>query len=134
MGGKGQLSGKMAPFMGASAGLGAHFAERLAARGAEVSLVPRRVAALDAIVQKIQGDRRIDAISLDVADSASCAGLVETAGQINTLINNASPGSNVGARWPITAGLRRLASHNRVGNGRGWRARGEYPLISLHGE
>jgi NAD(P)-dependent dehydrogenase (short-subunit alcohol dehydrogenase family) len=84
------LSGKRALVTGASSGLGAHFAQVLAANGAHVILAARREAALE----RIAGDIRAtggsaETIALDVADPASIARLGERIGGLDILINNA---------------------------------------------
>ncbi len=84
-----QLSGKRALVTGASSGLGAHFAELLAAHGAEVVLAARRIEALDAVARKVGSHAQPSTVTLDVNDSASRARLVETVGPIDILVNNA---------------------------------------------
>jgi NAD(P)-dependent dehydrogenase (short-subunit alcohol dehydrogenase family) len=66
------VSGKIALITGASSGLGAHFAQLLAARGAKVVCAARRLDRLAEVVQAIkdQGGEAI-AVSADVEDEAS---------------------------------------------------------------
>jgi len=92
-----RLDGKTALITGASSGLGAHFANVLAAQGARVLLTARRSELLAEQVQKIQCqgfDAR--AIAMDVTDPASVSHAwdqAEAAGGIDILINNAGAAS-----------------------------------------
>ena len=64
------LEGQVAVVTGASSGLGAHFAETLAAAGAKVAIGARRVDRLAALAQKIaDSDGRALPIKLDVTDA-----------------------------------------------------------------
>ena len=87
------LKGKRALVTGASSGLGARFAEVLAADGAQVLLAARRVDRLASLVASIGaagGDAR--AVELDVIAPGSVASVVAAAadgGGIDILVNNA---------------------------------------------
>ena len=87
------LKGKRALVTGASSGLGARFAEVLAADGAQVLLAARRVDRLASLVASIGaegGDAR--AVELDVIAQGSVASAVAAAadgGGIDILVNNA---------------------------------------------
>ncbi len=87
------LKGKRALVTGASSGLGARFAEVLAADGAQVLLAARRVDRLASLVASIGaagGDAR--AVELDVIAPGSVASAVAAAadgGGIDILVNNA---------------------------------------------
>ncbi|QET02098.1 glucose 1-dehydrogenase [Cupriavidus pauculus] len=83
------LRGKRALVTGASSGLGAHFAQRLAAQGAEVVLAARRVDALEQVARQLEPYGKAQCVALDVTDAASRAAMVEAAGPIDILINNA---------------------------------------------
>ncbi|WP_342049967.1 MULTISPECIES: SDR family NAD(P)-dependent oxidoreductase [unclassified Cupriavidus] len=83
------LRGKRALVTGASSGLGAHFAQRLAAQGAEVVLAARRVDALEHVARQLEPYGKAQCVALDVTDAASRAAMVEAAGPIDILINNA---------------------------------------------
>ncbi|MGK7870001.1 SDR family NAD(P)-dependent oxidoreductase [Falsiroseomonas sp. E2-1-a20] len=82
----GQLAGKRALVTGASSGLGAHFAEVLAARGAEVVLAARRLAALEEVAARIRAaggtctTLQLDMMALDAT---------RLEGGFDILVNNA---------------------------------------------
>ena len=85
-----QLNGKRALVTGASSGLGAHFAQTLAAAGAEVILAARRLEALQENVSRINavgGKARM--VPLDVANPSSIADLALQIDGLDILVNNA---------------------------------------------
>lgn len=88
------LEGQVAVVTGASSGLGAHFAQVLAAAGAKVAIGARRVDRLADLAKTIEaaGGRALP-VELDVADPASVARAVtiaeEELGPISILVNNA---------------------------------------------
>jgi 3-oxoacyl-[acyl-carrier protein] reductase len=88
------LTGQVALVTGASSGLGARFAEVLAANGAAVALVARRVAQLQALEARIkdQGGRAIT-ITADVLDRSAMRRAFDAAeaafGTATILVNNA---------------------------------------------
>ncbi|RYF55072.1 MAG: SDR family oxidoreductase [Comamonadaceae bacterium] len=85
-----KLASKRALVTGASSGLGAHFAQVLAAQGAHVVLAARRRDALEGVAQSIRdAGGEASVVVLDQTESASCDALVENAGSIDILINNA---------------------------------------------
>ena len=88
------LSGRTAIVTGASSGLGARFAQVLAACGAKVACTARRKDKLDALVVQIRADGgEAEAFSLDVRDAGQLQAIVPTVtealGQPDILINNA---------------------------------------------
>lgn len=94
MDGRFSVEGKRALITGASGGLGAHFAERLARGGASVAVAARRVADCERVAADIAifGGTAVP-VRLDVADSASVreamADIAGALGGIDILINNA---------------------------------------------
>jgi NAD(P)-dependent dehydrogenase (short-subunit alcohol dehydrogenase family) len=88
------LTGRVGLVTGASSGLGARFAEVLAANGAAVALIARRRERLVALAAKIEkaGGRAV-AIEADVLDSASMRRAFDAAetafGTVTILVNNA---------------------------------------------
>jgi NAD(P)-dependent dehydrogenase (short-subunit alcohol dehydrogenase family) len=84
------LSGRTALVTGASSGLGAHFAHRLARAGAHVILAARRQEALAAVAAAIQAQGNSCATAhLDMTDPASIAALGDTLSSVDILVNNA---------------------------------------------
>ena len=90
----GALTGAVALVTGASSGIGAATARRLAAEGAAVSLVARRRARLDDLVRTIgeQGGQA-SAIEADVTDRSAADDIVRATvdrlGRLDVLVNNA---------------------------------------------
>src|SRR5947207_9232968 len=87
-------AGKVALVTGASSGLGARFAEVLAANGAAVALVARRKDRLETLQKKIiAGGGRAVVIEADVTDRAAVARAFDAAekalGTVTILVNNA---------------------------------------------
>src|ERR1700747_1076779 len=88
------LDGKVALVTGASSGLGARFAEVLAANGAAIVLVARRAERLTALQAQIaeSGGRAIT-VAADVRDRHAMAGAFGAAekafGTVTILVNNA---------------------------------------------
>lgn len=79
------MSGRTAVVTGASSGIGAATARRLAAEGFDVVAAARRRDRLDALAAET-GAR---AVTLDVTDPASVATLAEQVGDCGVLVNNA---------------------------------------------
>jgi len=91
------LQGQVAVVTGASAGLGAHFARVLAAEGAAVALMARRLDKVEALAGELAGQgHRAMALRLDVTQAEAIGPAfdeVEAAlGPISILINNAGVG------------------------------------------
>jgi 3-oxoacyl-[acyl-carrier protein] reductase len=88
------LTGRVALVTGASSGLGARFAEVLAANGAAVALVARRAERLAGLQRKIEaaGGRAV-AVAADVLDHAAMVRAFDEAeaafGTVTILVNNA---------------------------------------------
>ncbi len=84
------LTGEVAFVTGASSGLGARFAEVLAAHGAKVVLAARRVDRIEALAARLGNAK---AITLDVTEPDSFAAAFDQAGRafgdVTLLINNA---------------------------------------------
>lgn len=90
-----RLEGRRALVTGASTGLGLHFAEVLAAAGAEVVLAARRVDKLQAEAERLRaGGARVHCVALDVTDGQSVKDAfadaeAELGGPVDILVNNA---------------------------------------------
>lgn len=84
------LAGKTAFVTGASSGLGAHFAETLAAAGARVIAAARRVDGLEEVAGRIRAaGGRCDTTALDMTDSAGIAAAEPLLAEVDILVNNA---------------------------------------------
>jgi len=87
------LNGKRALVTGASSGLGEHFAQTLAAAGAQVLVAARRVDRLEALVARIsQSGGTAQALALDVCDAESVRQALLSAqadGGLDIIVNNA---------------------------------------------
>jgi len=84
------LAGRRALVTGASSGLGRYFAITLAKAGAEVVIAARRrdrLAETAALIEAVGG--RCTAMTLDVADAASIAGLASALEPVDIVVNNA---------------------------------------------
>ena len=88
------LSGEVALVTGASSGLGARFAEVLAAHGARVVLAARRIDRIEALASRLPHAR---AIALDVAKIDAAPAVFDAAeaafGPVTLLVNNAGVAS-----------------------------------------
>ena len=111
------LAGKMALVTGASRGIGAAIARRLAERGADVVLAARSADAIGALAADLGGlGVRALAIRADMTDRESLAALMteveERVGGLDILVNNAGalpeakPAGDVSwAEWDATLSL-----------------------------
>jgi NADP-dependent 3-hydroxy acid dehydrogenase YdfG len=77
--------GRVAVVTGASSGIGAATAERLATEGFDVVLAARRLDRLTALADRIGGR----AVQLDVTDATSVAALAAGLDRVDVLVNNA---------------------------------------------
>lgn len=85
-----RLDGKRALVTGASSGFGAHFAQLLAAAGAEVVLAARRTDKLKSLADELiaQG-HKASVVAMDVSNAASVRDAFAQAGACDIVINNA---------------------------------------------
>ena len=100
---------------GASSGLGAEFARQLAARGADLVVVARDRAALEALAAEISGRRgvRVEVLVADLLDEDAPAA-VETrlAEGVDVLVNNAGFGLDLAfEKNPVDDEVRHLRLH-----------------------
>ena len=92
--------GKTALITGASSGIGEQFAKALAARGADLVLVARRLDRLEALSADIQKTNKVSVtvIGMDLSKSDSASELVKTLKSqkvvVDVLVNNAGFGTN----------------------------------------
>lgn len=84
------LDGRRVLVTGASSGLGRHFAQTLAAAGAEVVVTARREAPLQALVETIEASGgHARAFALDVTRRDDVCRVLDAAGPLDVLVNNA---------------------------------------------
>ena len=93
-----QASNGFAPVTGASSGIGAIYADRLAKRGHDLILVARRFDRLRTLAHKIAGEtgRKVEVIAADLGkrnDLATVEAVLRTDKRITTLVNDAGVGS-----------------------------------------
>ena len=85
------LAGKSVLITGASKGIGLACAHGFAAEGCDLHLVARTAADLDRAADDLRGRYQVQVAThaLDLSDSANIDRLVETAGHVDVLVNNA---------------------------------------------
>jgi NAD(P)-dependent dehydrogenase (short-subunit alcohol dehydrogenase family) len=109
------LTGEVALVTGASSGLGARFAQVLAANGAKVALIARRKDRLDALSERISADGGTAiAIEADVLDRAAMRRAFDEVeavfGTVTILVNNAGAAQGVRALDMTEEEWRRILS------------------------
>ena len=105
------LRGKRILLTGASSGIGAVAAQKLAAEGASVIVVARREALLAEVVEAIvSAGGSASAVRANLADLAEVDELVKTVGPVDVLINNAARS----IRRPLEESLERWHDIERV--------------------
>ncbi len=109
------LTGEVALVTGASSGLGARFAQVLAANGARLVLVARRKERLDQLRDRIEGEGGLAiAVEADVLDRAAMQRAFDSAqakfGTVTVLVNNAGVAQSARAIDMTEAEWRRVLS------------------------
>jgi NAD(P)-dependent dehydrogenase (short-subunit alcohol dehydrogenase family) len=85
-----RLDGRRALVTGASSGIGLGAAAALAQAGAEVTLVARRAAELEAVARAIRsGGGKAEALALDITDLAATAAALAERGPFDVMVNSA---------------------------------------------
>jgi short-subunit dehydrogenase len=103
---------------GASSGLGAEFARQLAARGADLVIVARDRAALEALAAEIRGRRgvRVEVLVADLLDEDALAAVERRLAEgVDVLVNNAGFGLDLAfEKNPVDDEVRHLRLHVEV--------------------
>lgn len=90
---------KVAVVTGASSGIGAATARRLAAEGFSVVLTARRTERIEELAKEIEArGGTASAVTLDVTDRAAVDAFAREVGQVDVLVNNAA-GRSAPTRW-----------------------------------
>ncbi|MGZ5433868.1 MAG: SDR family NAD(P)-dependent oxidoreductase [Thermoanaerobaculia bacterium] len=85
-----ELRGKNVVITGASSGIGRATALEMARRGANVVLAARRTARLDEVASECRASGvRAVTVATDVTNPAECRRLIDVAGEVDVLVNNA---------------------------------------------
>jgi uncharacterized protein len=111
-----QLMG-LAVITGASSGIGAIYADRLARRGYDLLLVARNRERMDDLAQKLAAEtgRKIEILAADLMDSKDLAGLERTLRQdsrVTLLVNNAGLGATAPLLSSDVADMSRMIALN----------------------
>jgi short-subunit dehydrogenase len=110
------LKGKTAVVTGASSGIGRAVALELARRGANVVLAARRIHPLEETAAACRAlGVQATAVTTDVTSRADCQRLIESAGTVDILINNAGFGTFDAIVDADAADLERMMSTNYFG-------------------
>lgn len=112
-----QLDGQTAIVTGASSGIGAATARRLARGGSDVAVAARRETRLDALADElIDADGEVAVVPTDVTDEAAVRALVETTverfGGLDLLVNNAGVAQGSAVEGMATEAYRTMMSVN----------------------
>lgn len=120
------LQGQHALITGASRGIGAAIARRLAQEGARLTLVGRQLETLQALAASLPADAKAQAIVCDVADPAAVTSAFEQAaaalGPITILINNAGQAESAPLHRTSDALWQQMLAVNLGGTFHGCRA------------
>lgn len=104
---------------GASTGIGATYAERLAQRGHDLVLVARDKARLDALAHRLRSEHKVDVDVLqadltDQADLAAVEARLRDDARIGILINNAGMAQSGGFAQQTPESIERLVTLNTI--------------------
>jgi len=108
------VANKVVLLTGASSGLGAHFARRLRAAGADVYAAARRSDRLEALADEVGVHPLVCDVSDGQASSDLVASVYREAGRIDILINNAGYGGAVPAEEQSAEDFKRMLHVNLV--------------------
>jgi NAD(P)-dependent dehydrogenase (short-subunit alcohol dehydrogenase family) len=109
-----RLTGRVALVTGASSGLGARFAELLAAAGAEVTLVARRADKLKTVAERVGGHPIVADVTRPEDVERAAAVTLERFGRVDILVNNAGASDHGPAESASLEEFRRIVDINLV--------------------
>jgi NAD(P)-dependent dehydrogenase (short-subunit alcohol dehydrogenase family) len=115
-----RIDGRVAIVTGASSGLGARFAEVLAAAGAKLVMAARRIEQLEERAESLRADgAETLAVPCDVTADADVEGLVQATldryGTVDVLVNNAGIAPDEDGEIESPASFRRVLEVNTTG-------------------